>query len=407
MTDDRSQEPVFRYRNHALLVGAGGLALATLGWAFGSLGWMDIGSFYRAYLFGYMFWLGITLGSMAIVMLNHLTSGDWGLLIRRSGEAAALTMPLLIVLFIPIVIGAKYLYPWADPSQVANDPVLKMRSVVFNVPMWSARALIYMLIWWTLAILLRRMSVAHDASSDPAVLSRLRRVSAAGLVIYFVTMTLASMDWMMSRETHWYSSVFGFIVIIGQGLSGLVFMLVILRSMAEREPFRSAARPSMFNDLGNLLLVFVILWAYVSFSQLLVTWMGNTQEDVVWYVQRIRGGWKWVSIALIAIHFFVPFLLLLGKSNKQRIEVLGTLAAALLFLRLLDVLYLVVPSGPTEQGNGISWIVFFTPLGIGGIWFATFLWFLRNRPLMPLGQQVSPPEEKHGHAEHRTLPVAG
>jgi hypothetical protein len=217
-------------------------------------------------------------------------------------------------------------------------------------------------------------------------------------VIYFVTASLAASDWVMSREAHYYSSVFGFIAIAGQCVAGLCFVLVVLRLLADRPPLDLAAQPKPLHDLGNLLLTCVVLWAYMSFAQLLVNWVGNTQEDVTWYVHRSQGGWRFVSVLLIAFHFFVPFVLLLFQPTKRNLVPLARLAAALLALRLIDVLWTVAPSSPTEQAGGLYWTDLFAPIGVGGVWLAGFLWVLRRAPVIASGLVVAPP------APHETAP---
>jgi hypothetical protein len=379
-----------------LLVGLVAAALSLLG-AF------DPAAFFRAYLSAYIFWIGISLGTMAVVMMYHLTGGRWGRLIQRPGEAASLTLPLMLLLFAPIALGLRHLYPWANPTEVAADPVLQHKAIFFNPPAFLLRAIVSLGLWSLWALWIRGLSVAYDREPQPRYLSRLSGVSAAGLVLYFFTMSSAGIDWLMSRDTHWYSSVYGIVIVVGQGLSGVVFLLLALWALRKRSPMAAAVTPERLNDLGNLLLMFVILWAYVSFAQLLVSWMGNKQDEAAWYLQRLARGWKIVSIALIVLHFFVPFLLLLGQHNKRRIEALGTLAAVLLALRWIDAMYLVAPSGP-DGPHGLSWLDPVTLIAIGGFWIATFLWNLHRQPLLPRATEI--PEQGIAHGEHPDIAAA-
>jgi hypothetical protein len=380
----------------SLMVGGAAFALAITGALVGR----DGAAFCRAYLFAYIFWLGISLGSMGILMMYHLTGGNWGRLTSRISEAASLTLPLMLLLFVPIAFGARQLYPWANPDAVAADPVLQHKEHVFNIAAVVFRAIVSLGLWSLLAGALRWLSVARDRQPKPRYGTLFSALSGLGMVFYFLTMTSAAIDWIMSREPHWYSTVFGIVVIMGQALSACCFMIVVLWAMRKDEAIAPAIHPETLNDLGNLLLMFVIFWAYVSFAQLLVTWMGNTQEEVTWYYQRVRGGWQAVSIALIALHFFVPFLLLLGQQNKRRIGVLGALAVGLLALRLLDAAYLVLPTSTTELPLPISWLDFVTPIGIGGVWMACFRWNLSRQPLL-----VRVAEETTGrsHAERSNI----
>jgi hypothetical protein len=286
---------------------------------------------------------------------------------------------------------------------VAADPVLQHKEHFFNVGAVLVRAFVSLALWSLLAGALRWLSAARDREPKPRYGTLFSALSAAGLVFYFFSMSSAAIDWVMSREPHWYSSVFGIVVIVGQGLSAMLFAILVLWAIRKVEPVAATIRPETLNDIGNLLLMFVILWAYVSFSQLLVTWMGDMQDEVIWYYQRIRGGWRAVSIILIAFHFFVPFLLLLGQHNKRRIEVLGWLAAGLIVLRLLDAAYLVLPTSLTPAPLAVSWLDLFTPIGIGGVWMACFRWNLLRQPLL-----VRVPEEAAGrsHGEKRNIATA-
>ncbi|HEY1629321.1 MAG TPA: hypothetical protein VGF52_05650 [Tepidisphaeraceae bacterium] len=375
---------LFRAQRPALIVGFIALAICAI------FGWLNPNlheQFFRSYLVGWFFVLGIALGAMSIVMMHHLTGGAWGLLIRRFGEAAAGTLPLLLILFIPIALGLSYLYPWARPGEVASEAVLQHRRNVFNPGFTLLRVLIYFAIWMLFAWRLRRLSLLHERNGDPAILQRLASLSAAGLVVYFITMSLASMDWVASREIHWYSSVFGFIVVIGQALSGTVFMLIMLSRLGDDSPLREAAQPDILQDLGNLLLTLVILWAYMALSQMLVIWMGNEQEEITWYLHRSQGFWLAIIVGLIVLHFFAPFLLLLIQGAKRNIKILGAIASGILVLRYLDVLWLIEPSSPTRIAHGLHWMDFVAPIGIGGIWLWLFLLLLRRRSLIPLGER--------------------
>jgi hypothetical protein len=333
-------------------------------------------------------------------MLHHLTGGIWGVPSRRLAEAAAATLPLMALLFIPIAIAmlTGHLYPWAKPDEYAQDAVLRHRRELpvlgFSTTWVLARAAVYFAVWSLLAWRLRNISLKEDGAAHNA-----GSLSGAGSVLYFITVSLAASDWVMSREAHYYSSVFGFITVAAQSVAGLCFVIVILALLADRPPLLTAARPRALHDLGNLLLTCVVLWAYVSFAQLLVNWIGNTQEDVTWYVHRSHGGWRLVTIALIVLHFFVPFVLLLLQPTKRNLLPLARLAAGLLVLRLIDVLWLVAPSSPTEYAGGLYWTDLFAPIGVGGVWLAAFLWMLRRAPLVVPGLIESMPPETESSGE--------
>jgi hypothetical protein len=384
MTPEPPIPPLLRPRTQlvALAAGGAGLLLCAIGLIF------DRESVFRSYLFAFVFVNSIPLGCLAVVMLHHLTGGGWGVPVRRLAEAGAMTAPLMAVLFLPIAAAmlAGHLYPWANPGEYAKDAVLRHRRELpvlgFSAGWVLARAVVYFVVWCLLAWRLRAISLARDGMVNPDNSGRLRSLSAGGTVLYFVTASLAAADWVMSREAHYQSSVFGFIAIAGQSVAGLCFVLVVLALLTGMPELDAAAKPKPLHDLGNLLLTCVVLWAYVSFAQLLVNWTGNTQEDVTWYVHRSHGGWRVVTIALVVLHFFVPFVLLLFQPAKRNLRPLARLAAGLLFLRLVDALWAVAPSSPTEHAGRVYWTDLAAPIGVGGVWLAGFLWVLKRRPLV-------------------------
>jgi hypothetical protein len=338
---------------------------------------------------------------MSLVMLQHVVPGEWGLLVRRIGEAAGLTLPVLVILGLPLVFGASHLFPWARGGEEASNAVIGMRRPWMSGVWVLVRAAIYFAIWILMAWRLAVLSVRLDRTSDARTFGKLARLSAPGMVVYFVTMSMASVDWIMSREAHWYSTVFGFIVTMAQGLAALGFVILIVTLLAKDPPMDTAARPDLLHDLGNLLLLMVILWAYMSFAQLLVIWLGNTQEEIPWYVHRSKGVWRVVTILLVVFQFFGPFILLLLQAVKRSLAAMRWVAVGILVLQWMNWLWMIGPSSPTSYPHPPSWLDFVTPLAIGGVWFAAFLWILKRRPLLPVGLRVvlSParPDLDHGN----------
>ncbi len=334
---------------------------------------MEPGQFYRSYLFAYLFWIGLTLGCLAIVMLHHLMGGEWGICVRRFSEAGAMAAPLMLVLFIPIALGLRHLYPWAHPEEMAHDSVLQHKQPYLNIGFFLLRAAIYFLVWIAMSWRLWSGSLALDRELDPRLARRLHSLSAGGMLIYFVTMSFATLDWIMSREPHWYSTVIGFQVICGQGVTAVSFLILMLISLRNRPPFRDFVRRETYNDLGNLLLTLVILWTYMSFVQLLICWMGNKQEEISWYVQRLNNGWWGIGIILVLFHFLVPFFTLLIRDAKRNVRLMIWLCSALLFLRLLDFFFMIAPSGPQKYPlvhQSVSWLDVVLPIALGGIWLS-------------------------------------
>lgn len=361
----------------ALTVGIVGLAACALG------AFRNPGAFFPSYLFGYLFWLGIALGSLAIVMLHHLVGGSWGFPIRRLLEAAALTLPLLALLFLPLLFGLGELYAWARPAAVAADPLLQHKQPYLNTPFFIVRAAIYFAFWIGLASFLSRWSLQQDRTGDPGLARRMRSLSRFGLVIYMLTVTFASIDWVMSIEPDWYSTIYGLIYIAGHGLAGFSAAILTAALLKNRQPLAGVVTPDTFGDLGGLLMTFVMFWAYVALSQFLLIWSGNLPEEVIWYEHRIQGGWNWIIIFVIVFQFAGPFLLLLARQVRRTDRALAALALTILIVHLADLFWLVVP--PFRQaGISMHWPDAAAPIGIGGIWVAAFVWLLDRRPLLAL-----------------------
>ncbi len=387
-----------RVRRPALAVGAVSLAAS----AAGAL--LSPDAFFRGYLFGYVFFTGLTLGCLAVVMLHHLTGGAWGIPIRRMLESGTRTLPLIAVLFLPIAFGVKRLYSWARPEEVAKDALLQAKEAYLNVPFFLTRTAFYFTVWMAIAYYLNRWSLEQDHEASPVLTRKLQLLSAGGLVAYGLTMTFASIDWVMSLEPHWFSTMYGVLYIAGQALNALAFVTAALVLLSRQPPFAGYVRSSHFHDLGKLLLAFVMFWSYVAFAQYLIIWAGNLPEEIPWYLRRLAGGWGWVGAALIVLHFALPFLLLLPEGANRNPRILASVAALVVLMRFVDVYWLVRPvftqaaSSPGSARFQLHWLDLAAPIGIGGVWLAVFLWQLEERPLLP----VHDPEFTRtlAHAEH-------
>jgi hypothetical protein len=341
------------------------------------------GQFFRSYLVAYLLWSGITLGCLEVVMLHHLVGGGWGYLIRRLLESGAQTWPLLALLTIPVVAGLPYLYLWAQPAQVHGNKALQFKQSYLNPAFFCARMVFYLVVWGILAHFLTKWSSAQDVSSDPVWLVRLRRVSGPGLVFYWITVTFASIDLVMSLEPDWYSTIFSAIFIVGQALSSVAFVTAIAYLVVAVEPLSGLAVPKYLNDLGNILLMLVMLWAYMQFGQLLIIWSGNLTDEIPWYLHRINGGWVIVSWLLFFLQFAIPFLLLLQRPIKRTIGRLSMLAAGIVVCRLLEMIWLVEPSFDAGAIR-MSWMDWALPVAFGGIWIAAYVRRLKMQPMLPL-----------------------
>jgi hypothetical protein len=306
----------------------------------------------------------------------------------------------MLVLFLPIAIdvlsGSSYLYEWARP-EAANDPIIQTKAAYLNPPFFVARALIYFAIWVGLAYLLNRWSLEQDRTADPVLSDRLRLLGRYGLVLYILTLTFASVDWVMSIEPHWFSSIFGVLFLAGQGLSSMAFAIATAGLLSRREPLRQVATVQAFHDLGNLLLAFVMFWAYTNLSQYLIIWSGNLPEEVPWYLHRTQGGWVWLIRFVLAFQFIAPLLLLFSRRTKRNIQRLSTLAVVLLCVHLVEMFWLIVPSF-RETGLAIHWLDIVAPIAVGGLWIAAFTWLLKRRPLVALNDPITARlREAHSH----------
>jgi hypothetical protein len=369
------QQWVTRWQMPAVIGGAVLLLISIAGAFF------NPAEFFSSYLFSYLFWVGLALGSMAIVMTQYLTGGAWGVMTRRPLESAMRTLPLLAVLFIPIGFGIPELYHWSHPDLVRHDDILQHRSGYMNTEWFIVRTIVYFVIWLTFAYFLDRWSRAEDEVGNQQ--SRLARLSAPGLILYVFTVSFSSVDWAESLADHWFSTMWGFLFVAGQGLVAMCFAILILAWLSRRKPLSEAVRPSHFHDLGKLLLMFLMLWAYFQFSQLLIVWSGNLSNEIPWYLPRFATNWRGIGIALIYAQFVVPFLLLLSRRLKRNAWTLCVVAAILVIMRFIDLFWIVMPE---LYGSGfhLHWLNFSVPLALGGIWIGTFLWQLKQRPLLPL-----------------------
>jgi hypothetical protein len=337
--------------------------------------------FLQSYLFAYLFWLELGLGSLAIVLLHSLVGGGWGIAIRRVLEAGAMTLWLLALLFVPLAIGLQHLYLWARPEVVAADPLLQHKSLYLNVPFFILRAGLYFAVWiflaWRLTSWSRQIEYHHEVTPR----RRFQRFSAFGLILYWLTVSFAATDWIMSLEPHWYSSIYGMLIIVGQVLGGLAFGIALTPLLARDPPLDRFMNPGLYRDLGAMLLAVVMIWAYIAFSQLLIIWSGNLPSEVTWYLHRSQGGWLWVGLLVFAIQFVLPFLLLLSLWAKRDARVLASLGAAILAMRLVDYFWHVMPAFH-PAGFTLHWLDLIAPLAIGGLWVAAFSWRLKRTPLL-------------------------
>ncbi|MBM4267370.1 MAG: hypothetical protein FJ144_12295 [Deltaproteobacteria bacterium] len=378
--------PLRKAGPRALVVGLVALAICGL-WAI-----FDPQQAVRSYLIGYLLWLGIALGSLAILSIHHIAGGAWGAVIRRPLEAATRTLPLLALLFVPIALGVGLLYEWAHPGVVAEDPILAEKAAYLNVPFFLVRAVIYFAIWLLIALLMNRWSIEQDVAGDPRTTRRLEMLSRATLLAYGLTVTFAAIDWVMSLEPHWFSMIFGLLVMGSQGLSAFAFAIPVLVVLMSTLQLDSAVRPQQLRDLGSFLLAFIMIWAYLALSQLLIIWSANIPEEISWYLRRSIGGWRWVATFLVVFHFALPFLVLLSRNAKQRGVILAAVGLWLIFGRWVEILWLVAPSYETN-GFSLHLLDILAPIAIGGVWIWFYLIHLARHAVVPVYDPAFAEEE--------------
>jgi hypothetical protein len=343
--------------------------------------------FFRAYLLGLMAWLGVTLGSMAILMIRHLTGGGWGTVIRRVMGAAMRCIPLMTLFFIPLLFGLPYLYIWARPlSSVAN---LQLRQHLQDITQsylsksgFIVRAAIYFAIWNLLSFLLSKWSAEGDLPGARDNTQRFKAVSGPGLILYAFTISFAAIDWVMSIDPTWISTIYGLLILIGEVLSAMCFAVVVERILVNYKPMSALLKSDYVHDHGKWMLTFVMVWAYFAFSQWLIIWAGNLPDEISWYMARLSGGWAFVGLAVVIFHFAVPFTLLLSRPFKRDVRKLVWVAVLLLIMRYVDLLWMIEPNFSFHVHVTIADIV--VPIAMGGLWLAYFFRNLGSMPLLPL-----------------------
>jgi hypothetical protein len=373
---DSAFEQIGQWQRRSLLVGVAATLLALTGFI------LDRQQFLRSYLFGYLYWLGMALGCLGILLMHHTVGGKWGMMIRRMCEAGARTLPYMIVLLIPVLLNLPALYPWARP-EAAHDATLVAKSVYLNVPGVLVRTVLYFAVWALYAYLMSKWSIEQDCTGEERLANKMRRVSAPGLVVFTFVTTFAFIDWIMSLEPHWFSTVYGAMFLIGQMLEAFAFMILLVIVLAQVPPIRDYLTKQHLHDLGNMMFAWMVLWAYLSFSQFIIIWSGNLPDEIPWYLRRLRGGWGWVALAIVIFNFFTPFALLLLRSVKRDASRLFKVCVMMIVIRLVDDYWIIKPAFYNQQLR-INWMDFVTPLAVGGLWLSAFFWQLKSRSLLPL-----------------------
>jgi hypothetical protein len=351
--------------------------------------------FYRAYLLGFMCWLGVALGSMAILMIRHLTGGGWGTVIRRILGAAMRTLPLLAILFIPMIVAVSQhrIYPWAMSLDSIQDPHIRehlekhsfIKESYLNFSGFFIRAVFYFAIWNLLSFLLSKWSKQTDHAGAPNNSERFKAVAGPGLILYGFTISFAAIDWVMSLDPSWISTIFGLVILIGQVLSAMCFAVVVERILFNYKPMSEMLTPDFVHDHGKWMLAFTMVWAYFNFSQWLIIWAGDLPSEITFYLTRLRGGWSSIGLFLVLFAFVIPFAMLLSRPFKRNIRKLVWLAVWMLLMRYVDLFWIIEPNFSKTLSVTVADVV--VPVAIGGIWLWYFFRNLAALPLLPAYDQ--------------------
>jgi hypothetical protein len=363
-----------------LIFGAIGIGAVLIGYLWGP------DRFWDSYLIGYMFWIGITVGSLGVLMVQHLSGGKWTMISRRVLEAATQNIPLMAILFLPIWFNRAKLYPWVNPDPADEELVhqVHLKHAYLNEGFFGARALLFFAIWAGLAYFLNKWSRQQDEqpTQAPGPLDRRSRMlSGPGLVLFVATITFMSVDWVMSLDPKWFSTIFGVLFIGGSGLSTMAFTIVVLALLVKFRPMSDVATADNFHDHGKLMFAFLMLWAYFSVSQLLIIWSANLPEEIPFYLERLHGPWYIASVLLLFGQFALPFLILLSQKLKQNPRQVMIVAIFILAMRVVDMAWTIGPVFRT--GSGLHWLDFAVVLAIAGPWLFLFFRNLAGRSVLP------------------------
>jgi hypothetical protein len=396
------QAPADLNRLRTFALGMGGIGFIV--WAVGL--YFNVEQGLRSWLLGFIFWGGISIGGLGILMLQYLTGGAWGVVIRRIVEAASRTLLVTFFLWIPLAIGVNQLYEWSHLP--ANDYTREIRGDYLTQTWWVVRGVMYFALFGVMAYLLNSWSAKQDKSADHEEAAKwlglATKFSGPTMVIYVIVITLATVDWVMSLDPHWFSTIWGLLFTAGWALSCFCFSILMLAYLGDRAPMNRVLGKRHFHDIGKLILALVMVWAYFNFSQLLIIFSGNIPEETGWYLTRMTTGWFYVGMVLILFHFAFPYLFLLKQDWKRNAKMLASISIFILFMRLVDMFFLISPN-PRIATHGeslilsesFSWLDIAGPVAVGGIWLWYFFGQLLNRPIVPVMDPFLEKAIEHGH----------
>jgi len=375
---------VDRLQQGGLAVGGIALIMAIVGYV------KSPADFYHSYIFSYMLILGLTVGSLGLLMLQHLTGGIWGMVIRRPLEAASRNIFLMLILFIPILMGMKYLYSgndsetgWLNAPKEGEHALTSWQQGYLTPGGFVTRAVIYFAIWIVLMVVFNNWSKQQDQSNGEGLKQRMKALAAPGVILYILAMTFAAIDWVMSLSPRWASTIYGFLFVAGQAIAAMGLMIAVIVLLAGSEPFNGVIKKRHLHDLAKLLFAFNMLWAYFAFSQLLIIWSGNQPEEITFYRSRLNGQWGVVAVIVLLFSFAIPFLLLLSRDVKRTASLVSKIAVWMIFMRLVDLYWMTRPEFTSRAVP--TWLDIVVPVALIGLWVGFFAMNLKQRPLLPVG----------------------
>ncbi|MCX6122393.1 MAG: quinol:cytochrome C oxidoreductase [Ignavibacteriales bacterium] len=361
-------------------VGWGFLLLGAACYALGYL--VDARHAAFVHVVNFLFLTSIGIGALFLIALEYIAGAVWSVPMRRVNEFLATLTPIAALMALPLYFHLNDLYRWVKAETVAHDAVLKVKEPYLNVNFFTFRFVVIFGLWTLFLYLFTRNSQRQDIDKDQKHTKFNIGLAAAFMPIFAIGLTLIAIDWAMSLEPHWYSTIYGVYYFSGTILAGISAATYIIVKLHEHGYFPQLRRDH-FYSLGTLIFVFVNFWAYIAFSQFLLIWYANLPEETYWFIARWKNGWEYISMLLIVVHFAVPYFMLLSQDSKMDLKRLKFMSIWVLFAHLLDLYWLVMPSYSTSPV--VSWMEISFPLLIVGLVIVTFSWKMKRQNLIPIG----------------------
>ena len=305
---------------------------------------LDPARFYQSYLVGFLFTVFIPLAAMFFIMVGYLTGAAWSVPMRRIAENIMMTIPVGLLLFIPIIFGIHNLYEWSHEEVVAKDTILRAKAAYLNAEGFMWRGIIFFLLWSLWAWQIYKNSTTQDKTKSIEHMHSASRWSAPGLFMLVISVTLASFDWSMSLDPHWYSTIFGLYCFAGGALTFMATWILICLALREKGVLANTINLEHYHDLGKWLFALTVFWAYIAFSQYMLIWYANIPEETIWFLHRFEGSWGPLSMAILFGHFIIPFLVLVLRSSKRNLTVLTVMSIWILVFQYIDFYWQVMPT---------------------------------------------------------------